>query len=111
MLRNKKTREIFDGGFILIPHTVSIAGNRPKSVAEVNDTWEDYDTKLPLIEDKGIRETIIPWAKVNGATKLKYHVDENSLEDIFRNTISFNHVLDLQDDYLYDITELCGEEE
>ena len=67
-----------------------------------------YKHNVPLIKDEKIRKTVRTWANVNGATELKYHVDENSLEDIFRNTISFNHVLDLQDDYIYNIAELCG---
>ena len=73
--------------------------------------YDYYKHECPLIKDEKIRKTVRTWANVNGAPELKYHVDENSLEDIFRNTISFNHVLDLQDDYVYNIAELCGEEE
>ena len=67
--------------------------------------------KEPLIEDEKIREVIRLWTKINGATELKYDVEENSLEDIFRNSISFNRVLDLKDGEHYTIEELCGEEE
>ena len=65
----------------------------------------------PLVEDEQVREIIRPWAKVNGVTELKYDVEENSLGDIFRNSISFNRVLDLKDGEQYTIAELCGEGE
>ena len=71
----------------------------------------NYRPKDPLIKDEKIREIVRPWAKVNDATELKYDVEENSLEDIFRNSISFNRVLDLKDGEQYTIAELCGEEE
>lgn len=84
----------------------------------VEDLMDDYAAyekyeppKEPLIKDEKIRKAVRAWAEVNGAKELKYIVDENSLQDIFRNSISFNRVLDLKDGYTYTITELCGEEE
>ncbi len=65
----------------------------------------------PLIECAEIREIIILWTKINGVGRLRYHADENSLEDIFRNSISFNRVLKLKDEEYYNTEELCGEEE
>lgn len=70
-----------------------------------------YPESEPLIKDKRVRKVVRAWAEVNGAKELKYIVDENSLQDIFRNSISFNRVLDLKDGYTYTIAELCGEEE
>lgn len=67
--------------------------------------------KEPLIKDEGIRKLVIAWARINAVTELKYYADENSLQDIFRNTISFNSMLELKDDESYTIAELCGEEE
>lgn len=110
-LRNKKTGEIVDGGFILIPACTGFIGNPAKSVTEVNDTWEDYKPAEPLIDNEEIREIIRAWADVNDAGKLKYIDDENSLNDIYRNTISFNRGLGLEDGEEYTIAELCGEEE
>lgn len=69
----------------------------------------DHEPIVPLIDCARIREIIRAWAKVNGVTELKYTADENSLSDIFRNSISFNRVLDLKDGEQYTITELCGE--
>lgn len=65
----------------------------------------------PLINDEEIRKIIRAWADVNDAGKLKYNYDENSLDDIYRNTITFNRGLGLEDDREYTIPELCGEEE
>lgn len=82
-----------------------------RSLAELNEEWEEYESADPLIEDEGIREIIKSWAKVNGATELKYYEGENCLEDIFRNEIHFNQALGLEDAKTYTIAELCGEEE
>lgn len=71
----------------------------------------NYRPKDPLIKDEKIRDVVRPWAKVNGATELMYDAVEDSLTDIFRNEISFNGSLGLEDGYTYTITELCGEEE
>lgn len=77
-----------------------------------NKDAEDINVlSTPLIKDEKIREIVRPWAKVNGATELKYSEGENCLEDIFRNSISFNRVLDLKEEEHYTIDELCGEEE
>ena len=70
-----------------------------------------YKPAEPLIKDEKIREVIRLWTKINGATELKYFEGENSLQDIFRNTISFNSMLELKDDESYTIAELCGEDE
>lgn len=67
--------------------------------------------KEPLIKDEKIREIIRTWMLVNDVSELTYIVDENSLQDIFRNSISFNRVLDLKDGEHYTIEELCGEDE
>lgn len=75
------------------------------------DCMNYYPESEPLIKDKRVRKVVRAWAEVNGAKELKYIVDENSLQDIFRNSISFNRVLDLKDGYTYTIAELCGEEE
>ena len=82
-----------------------------RSLAELNEEWEDYDPKEPLIKDEKIREIIRLWTKINGATELRYFEGENCLEDIFRNEIHFNQPLDLEDDKTYTTEELFGEEE
>lgn len=67
--------------------------------------------KDPLLDDEKIREVIRLWTKVNGVVGLTYNAPENSLTDIFRNEISFNEMLGLEDGCFYTTKELCGEEE
>ena len=82
----------------------------PVEQADVFNTNMGYRPEPKEIpkDVKKIRKIIGQWAEVNGATELNYIADENSLQDIFRNTISFNRVLDLKDGEQYNIDELCG---
>ena len=120
-LRNKKTGEIDDYEFVTPKEkgTIRITNGKSPvediwefdSLAELFEHFEDYKPRKPLIENKEIREIIRAWANVNDAMVLKYNYDENSLDDIYRNTISFNMGLGLKDGEKYTITELCGEDE
>lgn len=118
-LRNKRTDEVWDIPKMRHPviqendiSLYAMLGTHGelfsyRSIAELNEEWEDAPTE-PLIEDKEIREIVRPWAKVNGATELKYYEGENCLEDIFRNEIHFNQALGLEDAKTYTTEELCG---
>lgn len=114
-LRNKKTGEIVTKIDVSQDQSgIWVLENEPRfyhSLAELNEEWEDYKPAEPLIKDEKIRKIIRPWAKVNGATELKYYEGGNCLEDIFRNEIHFNQALGLEDAKTYTVTELCGEEE
>ncbi len=88
-LRNRKTGEIWDIGKVLTC---------------------DYPTES-LIKDENIRDIIRSWTRVNGVVGLTYNAVENSFTDIFRNEISFNGCLDLEDGGFYTTKELCGEDE
>lgn len=80
-----------------------------EAIRMITRAWEEYDASAePLIKDEEIREIIRPWAKVNGATELKYYEGENCLEDMFRNEIHFNQALGLEDAKTYTTEELCG---
>lgn len=81
------------------------------TIEELLEYWETYKPKEPLIKDDKIREIIRLWAKVNGVIGLTYNAPENSLTDIFRNEISFNGCLGLDDGCFYTTKELCGESE
>ena len=61
--------------------------------------------------DEKIRDIIRSWTKVNDVVGLTYNAGENSLKDIFRNEISFNTCLGLEDGSTYTTNELCGEDE
>ena len=117
-LRNKKTGEIIKDaqyrnystkdGFVI---STAIGKYSYKSLKEFCEDWEDYNPTRPHIDDEEIREIIRAWADVNDAMILKYNDDENSLDDIYRNTITFNKGLGLEDGRKYTIPELCGEAE
>ena len=117
-LRNKKTREIIDLGSITIfecsSKTLGISESIDDfhTIAELNEEWEDYKPKEPLIDDEKIRKAlryIFPeYAMIHiekqggkrifefGGTRLEiYDPDENAIK----------HGLS------YLINELCGEEE
>lgn len=80
-----------------------------EAIRMITRAWEEHDASAePLIKDEEIREIVRPWAKVNGATELKYYEGENCLEDVFRNEIHFNQALGLEDAKTYTIAELCG---
>lgn len=124
-LRNKKTGEIGQIGYVAThngqiivedisgeeyPYSVICGYN---SLAKLNEEWEDAEDinvpSMPLIDNKEIREIVRAWADVNDAGKLKYNSDENSLDDIYRNTIAFNYgLVGLKDGHSYTIAELCG---
>lgn len=124
-LRNKKTGEICELGHIrqawreekdggmgyMLLKADDNNGIIYNSLAEMMEEWEDYIPKEPLIKNEEIREIIRAWADANDAGKLKYNSDENSLNDIYRNTITFNRGLGLKDGHSYTIPELCGDEE
>lgn len=121
-LRNKKTGEILqDVKFIDTSLTTIEIHYLDNGVLRIKteknyhtflENWEDYEPpKEPLIKDEEIREIIRAWAKVNDTMVIKYNYDENSLNDIYRNTITFNMGLGLEDGGKYTITELCGEAE
>ena len=111
-LRNKRTGRVVNFRHIAFDEPEDDRENyRYSSLAEFNDEWEDYKTTEPLIKDEKIRDIIRLWTKVNDVVGLTYNAGENSLTDIFRNEISFNGCLGLEDGCFYTTKELCGEEE
>jgi hypothetical protein len=116
-LRNKKTGE----EIILIDHTF----DNYNSLAEVMKEWEDYKPSEPLIKDKNhperaekAQKTLKMWADANGFKRVSYRAD--SYVSVFYNefnpvecatTIEFGWIMEGLKQGIYDITELCGEEE
>lgn len=132
-LSNKHTGEVIDldiadikaqfGGISVIPEPVKLGGDEYvyHSLAELNDEWEDYSPKEPLIKDAGAREVVRLWAKVNriptNATTIEYQYVEslcgtesefwdNNLHIMFYGKIAPNAI----HGKIYTIEELCGEE-
>ena len=124
-LRNKKTGEI---GKLHCDMNVSpakygvfedtdIRGNywEYDSLAELNEEWEDYMPKEPLIKDEKVSKAIRAWAEANEIVTVEY--DEYWVS--FRRddkTISFKDedrrlgFYELENSRDYTIDELCGED-
>ena len=85
-----------------------------KSLAKLNEDWEDYTPAEPLIKDEKIRKAVRAWAEVNGIDEVAYVASGNSFGR-FGYVIRFDYdfVLNdgLVDAHFYTIAELCGEEE
>ena len=133
-LRNKKTGgEVIDDGYVRETHDFQFDGqkhvlavfkghgHRPpervsgayKSLAELNEEWEDY--KEPLIKDEKIRKAVRAWAEANDFTN---EIEIKSLNAGTR--FSEGHwsiefigyfIYDLKIGSTYTIAKLCGEEE
>ena len=131
-LKNKKTGEVVEaykeGPIDLYFYLNKYEGENKvdrktyQSLAELNNEWEDYKPKEPLIKDAGARDVMRLWAKVNhiptNATTIEYHYVEslcgtesefwdNNLHIMFYGKIAPNAI----HGKIYTIDELCGEEE
>ena len=123
-LRNKKTGEIAtkidisqDG------ESFWVLGDKPcmyKTLAELNENWEDYKPAEPLIKDEKIRKAVRAWADANDIIKAFIVMNEHMNwtvygDDIDRNRFSmefFDRVVSENNETAqYTIAELCGEEE
>ena len=130
-LRNKKTGEIW--GIPKMRHPTvqeddisffAMLGTNGElfsyhSLAELNEEFEDYEPKEPLIKDEKIRKAVRAWAEANDFTRIyydEYHNAFRNINDVGFTTISFlrdvdEQILPLEDGKTYTIAELCGEEE
>ena len=87
------------------------------SLAELNDEWEDYEPKEPLIKDEKIRKAVRAWSEANDV--LEVFIDrigdgtyiELYDEDDGRRRISALRPAGLKTGEAYTIDELCGKEE
>lgn len=127
-LRNKKTGKVkeFDvlGCFMLSDDFPSLytVDKTYNSLAELNEEWEDYKPKEPLIKDKKIRKAVRAWAEMHGVKRVHYLVYAHNsklayIEDVEGDSESAWAEMDmislpeLKDLEYYTIAELCGEEE
>lgn len=135
-LRNKKTGEIFDalvrekgggGSYSLIVCDIKAYEQSKntldethfiideyESLAELNDDWEDYKPKEPLIKDEKIRKAVRAWAEALGLQEV--YCASNGYEiygGIDEWVIQFEgEPFPFADkNKIYSIDELCGEEE
>ena len=87
------------------------------SLAELNDEWEDYEPKEPLIKQEKIRKAVRSWADANEISQAKFDRNTSgfSASDDGHNLLSMisfdGFVFMFVDGKYYTIDELCGEEE
>ena len=90
-----------------------------KSLAELNEEWEDYAPKEPLIKDEKIRKAVRAWADENKIERVGFKLDKGPSScacyfydescDVCEFGLKF--YIDIEHDRVYTIAELCGEEE
>ena len=126
-LRNKKTGKIKDFEFVVISKDMDAefakyAHHAPvlicRSIDQLNEEWEDYKPKEPLIKDENICKIVRAWAEVNSVEEVLYaERPDRSLccltdMGVGDYAIEFvGWVPTLKDGATYTIDELCGEEE
>ena len=86
-----------------------------KSIAELNECWEDYVPKEPLIKDENIRKAFRAWAETLGdhGDTYKYDAERFSFNShVADSTIEFAKTADIkcEDRQLYTLEELCGDD-
>ena len=129
LLRNKKTGEVIDldianikaqfGAISVIPEPVKLGGDEYvyHSLAELNEDWEDYKPKEPLIKDEKIRKAVRAWAEANEISQAQFdrYISGFSASDDEHNILSMisfdGFVFMFVDGKIYTIDELCGEDE
>ena len=127
-IRNKKTGEVFEA-FKKAPIDLYFYLNKYEegendfdrktyqSLAELNDEWEDYAPKEPLIKQEKIRKAVRAWAEANEISQAQFDRNTSRFSGgdaghNFLSTISFDgFVFNCEDGEYYTIDELCGEEE
>lgn len=89
-----------------------------KSIAELNEEWEDYTPAEPLIKDEKIRKAVRVWADTYGIVAVRHIVlsVDKTKHSVFEtgygsdySAITLETELDLVDGDTYTIDELCGE--
>jgi hypothetical protein len=112
MLRNKHTGEIKTLTEVI--HEAYVK-HELESLAKLNEEWEDYVPKEPLIKDEKIRKAVRTWAEANGEKDNIVFTRSCEYSDYMFYTngggdICFEQDIDLTTGS-YTIAELCGEEE
>lgn len=87
------------------------------SLAELNEEWEDYEPKEPLIKDEKVRKAVRAWAEANDIKDGITYLGDGEFRSYLNTTIDFAILVDehrfdlLKKSEEYTVTELCGEEE
>jgi len=91
-----------------------------ESLKELNDTLEDYEPVEPLIKDEKIRKAVRAWAEADDLDNFRVQNQHFNECKIIGYTAGINKasfigfqttIAHADNKKLYDIAELCGEEE
>lgn len=124
-LRNKKTGEV--GELHYEPdkeYHFTVATEDPadmtihKTLAQLNEVWEDYTPDKPLIEDEAKRNVFKAWAEILGRdlekADFKYDAERNGFDCYLAESIiefANGEGINCVDREIYTFRALCGEEE
>lgn len=125
-LRNKKTGKIIEGKCFTdiiskLLDNADFFGSKYLNLNLLNEYWEEYEEKEPLIEHDDARKAFFNWASTNQVHRVKCDVIQRngvpiarftSTEYISEPSIEFK-LLDanVKDGCEYAIEELCGKDE
>lgn len=114
-LRNKKTGEVKK----MWKENICLAfGDCNKvyySLAELNDEWEDYEPKEPLIKDEKMRKAVRAWWEtvpdVITDKRILYKNNQDLAVGVYSIFCGAIHPETLEVGNMYTIAELCGEDD
>ena len=119
-LRNKKTGEIAVG-YVMVgiqnnekfPNPIEF--HTYGSIAELNDEWEDYEPKEPLVEGRKQRAVLKAAARLSGATTATVRRWDAARIVIFdfagKCRVELKDIgINIKNNGLYTITDICGED-
>lgn len=104
-LRNRQSGEIKE--FVLFDGKEMQSGLTLENLAR---EWEDYEPVEPLIKDEKIRKAVRAWAEGNNIESVHYDAFWRGFRRD-NSSITVWEELPLEDNKVYTIAELCGEEE
>lgn len=133
-LRNKKTGEVDDFLFEVITNRIDlyrrVGSSDTKNIwkyntlAELNEEWEDYEPKEPLIKDEKIRKAVRAWAEMNDIRFIHMcsRTRKENARIVGQNALGRTFTMEIDNEYeirvcfkdykeCYTIAELCGEVE
>ena len=113
-LKNKKTGEIVELKLVQVndkyleDHEVDLLNGEKLTLKSLADSFDDV--KDPLIKDEKIRKAVRAWAEGNNIESVHYDAFWRGFRRD-NSSITVWEELPLEDNKVYTIAELCGEEE
>ena len=113
-LKNKNTGEIIELKLIQVndkyleDHEVDLLNGEKLTLKSLADNFDDV--KEPLIKDEKIRKAVRAWAEGNNIESVHYDAFWRGFRRD-NSSITVWEELPLEDNKVYTIAELCGEEE